>query len=646
MKSTTSRKGQTSITHLMNFSLPPRPTYNQHQGHSYRNIRRNPTWGLGSGYHAVDKARCAQVSEIQLTITDRHRFVHANYRFIVDPRGDYHAQSTDADVYLDWNNVHQILASPHSQAAACPICLGEPVAPRMAKCGHIFCLPCLIRYMHSTDEAERLPDKRARWKKCPICWDSIYISETRPVRWYVGQEGPTPPHEGEDIVLRLVLRAAGSTLGLPKESQSLAKSEDIPWHFAADVLDFARVMRGTEDYLLEQFDAEIEQLEELERHDELMYGEDSEWTGKAVRAVKEAKEKVRGLGNGPSTTFKPTATPHRRQLSPTDAFQASIRTTDTFTDTQDASLPANTLNSISSPATSALSTSLAQFRHQQQYGVPTPPSDYYFYQALLHYYLAPLDIRILKAAFGDFSNFPSTILPRVEHLSTGHVVDEELRKRTKYLAHLPYGCEVNFLECDWTDTVPAEILEKFKDEIERRRSRHSDKAAREEKERVRAEKEEDDKRYAAARRRRPSSPNIGRFAPDDFQPLQASEAGSFDAAIVSTSPPWGASRPNGAGYASLASPSTSPNAHRTVWGTTVVAPASPIISAPTEAPVDDGWLQGWERELMHDDDSLVAHVEAMSVGESSKSGAVASTTGKKKKGKKITLMSTNVRRGA
>lgn len=52
----TNRKGQTSITHLMNFSLPPRPQNHQAHGHG-RNYRRNPTWGMGSGYHAVDKAR-------------------------------------------------------------------------------------------------------------------------------------------------------------------------------------------------------------------------------------------------------------------------------------------------------------------------------------------------------------------------------------------------------------------------------------------------------------------------------------------------------------------------------------------------------------------------------------------------------------
>lgn len=219
MRSTTSRKGQTSITHLMNFSLPPRPQYHPPP----RSTRRNPTWGLGSGYHAVDKAR----------------YVHANYRFIVNPKHSYHAQATNADVHLDWNCVLQVLASAQTQATSCPICLSMPVAPRMAKCGHIFCFPCLIRYMHSTDEENPVPEKKPRWKKCPICWDTIYISDTRPVRWFTGQEGELPV-EGGDVVLRLVKRQPGSTLALPRDgAEELGPDEDIPWYHAAEVADYA-----------------------------------------------------------------------------------------------------------------------------------------------------------------------------------------------------------------------------------------------------------------------------------------------------------------------------------------------------------------------------------------------------------------------
>ena len=142
-------------------------------------------------------------------------------------------------------------------------------------------------------------------------------------------------------------------------------------------------------------------------------------------------------------------------------------------------------------------------KHPPQPGRP-PSHPFYFYNALPNFYLSPLDIRILKTAFGDFSSFPSSLLPRVEHISTGHVVDDDLRKRAKYLAHLPYGCEVSFLECDWTDVISSTILEQYTDDILRRRKKNHEKEAREERDRLRAEKLEDDKRLASIRRRRPS----------------------------------------------------------------------------------------------------------------------------------------------
>ena len=66
MKSTTTRKGQTSITHLMNFSLPPRPQPGQLNFGNRHGGRRHPPWGMGSGYHAVDKARLAIALEMKI----------------------------------------------------------------------------------------------------------------------------------------------------------------------------------------------------------------------------------------------------------------------------------------------------------------------------------------------------------------------------------------------------------------------------------------------------------------------------------------------------------------------------------------------------------------------------------------------------
>ena len=91
-------------------------------------------------------------------------------------------------------------------------------------------------------------------------------------------------------------------------------------------------------------------------------------------------------------------------------------------------------------------------------------ASYYFYRALLRYYLSTLNIKILRAAFGSNSDLPSTILPRVENVVIGYLVDDDFRKRAKDLVHLPYGCEIVFLECDCTDIVSAEVLETFRAE--------------------------------------------------------------------------------------------------------------------------------------------------------------------------------------
>lgn len=559
IRNASSRRGQTSITHLLSFSSP-RPHFEPHS-HSYnRNYRRNPTWRPGSGHHHVDKAR----------------YVHANYRFIVSPKGEYAKQAVDADEPLDWADVLQILASAESQAASCPICLCEPVAPRMAKCGHIFCLPCLMRYMQSSTSDEPTPaEKRQRWRKCPICEDSIYISEVRPVRFYAGQESPLP-RPGDDVVLRLMMRYDKSTLALPNEGGAdvLKAGEEVPWHFAANVLDYARIMRGTSDYMTEQFAREVEDLTNQEKNDELLFNEDGEWTQKAIKAVEAAQDKVKELG------------------------EVEV----------------------------ALAEAGSHRKHRQS------EHDFHFYTSPPHLYLSPLDIRILKTKYGAFSEFPSTLLPRVERISMGHSIDDDMRKRAKYLGHLPRGCLVSFLECDWTDIVPDEILATFKDEIEHRRRRNRDKEVQEERERVQAERIE-----AAALRR-----GQGRSVPSAFDDCTVSDEGLPDRLNMDDFQPLGAPAtmpPNK--YTALASMSTS-----TVWG----APAAAVAQGPSEPPsrVDDGWLVEDEYIESLEAADLAKQTEALGIEAPAADGAASAGGGKQKKKKqkqKITLMSTGGRRG-
>lgn len=55
MRNANSRRGQTNITHLMNFTLPPRPQ--DQRNTMQRGSRRANIYGIGSGHHSSDKAR-------------------------------------------------------------------------------------------------------------------------------------------------------------------------------------------------------------------------------------------------------------------------------------------------------------------------------------------------------------------------------------------------------------------------------------------------------------------------------------------------------------------------------------------------------------------------------------------------------------
>lgn len=434
--------------------------------------------------------------------------------------------------------------------------------------------------MNSTNDEEPSPRREARWKKCPICDDTFRLSEVRPVRFYEGQENPLP-NVGEDVVLRLMVREAGSILALPDEGGSDVANlgEDIPWHFAAGVMDYARIMKGTNEYVIKQFEREMEDLQRQALEDELQYGvEEGDWPQRAIRAINTAKEKLRD---------------QKQEVE---------------------SVPA--------------STTLKSKHHAKQ--------KFHFYNAPPHLYLSPLDIRILKTKFGDFSDFPSTLLPRVEHISTGHVVDDAMRKRAKYLAHLPQGCVVSFLECDWTDIVSPEILETFSNDLERRRKLHRDKAAQEERERIQAE------RLEAAAIGRTTRRHFDNVNGDSFEPTPVMNSEDFQP----LGPPAGTSPPTPRpGFEQLADMSTSPTTSRTVWGTRAIQ-ASPDLQPIPERPANDGWLK--------DDDFLgtaeiAMQMEAFSldgVGSASGSGTpTGAAGGKKKKKQKIMLMSTGGHRG-
>jgi len=118
------------------------------------------------------------------------------------------------------------------------------------------------------------------------------------------------------------------------------------------------------------------------------------------------------------------------------------------------------LSACSTPRTTPQS-SFGSPPHSRIMPIPGPGDrSFHFYQASdgSQVYLHPLDIRILKQEFGDYSAFPAKFNAKILQLEEG-AVNSDLRKRFRYLGHLPLGCDVTFVEVSLDGLVSEATLE-------------------------------------------------------------------------------------------------------------------------------------------------------------------------------------------
>eukprot|EP00301_Raphidiophrys_heterophryoidea_P003181 c11448_g1_i2.p1 GENE.c11448_g1_i2~~c11448_g1_i2.p1 ORF type:complete len:858 (+),score=165.71 c11448_g1_i2:310-2574(+) len=106
---------------------------------------------------------------------NKDSFIQANCRFQVQSGAtSYQMHLSMPDEMVDWAHIEQIIV-PSTEELKCPICLDDPVAGRIARCGHLFCMPCVVRYLSGSSADLTVP------AKCPICPESIRLSELKSV---------------------------------------------------------------------------------------------------------------------------------------------------------------------------------------------------------------------------------------------------------------------------------------------------------------------------------------------------------------------------------------------------------------------------------------------------------------------------------
>uniref|UniRef100_A0A8C7WR47 E3 ubiquitin-protein ligase RNF10 n=1 Tax=Oryzias sinensis TaxID=183150 RepID=A0A8C7WR47_9TELE len=108
-------------------------------------------------------------------------------------------------------------------------------------------------------------------------------------------------------------------------------------------------------------------------------------------------------------------------------------------------------------------------------------------------FLHPLNVRCLLREYGSLEACPDSITATVVEI-VGHTVTEDIRRRHRYLAHLPLTCEFSICELVLEPPVVSkETLDTFADDLEKRRRMRQKKVRDEKRREKRIEIEENKK---------------------------------------------------------------------------------------------------------------------------------------------------------
>ena len=310
---------------------------------------------------------------------------------------------------------------------------------------------------------------------------------------------PDTFHPGSTLRMRLMQRPQITTLALPRSAtwpSDLLPPHQAPFHFLPDVFEFAKIMLATPGQLMADLSQDLEEVA-AERHTLLSLKDEL-----ALVFVEYAEEKLRGqlaeaatLGGEHLRILidKTTSTQQKQELEKPRRAAPQQRENNAPNDQE--GVPGASLSShVPSQGRLHGSPQTAGRNPRQRRNVnPPPPStqSYYYYQAAsgLPIFLHPLDIKILLSHFKSYPAFPDDITVRVEAHSEG-AVNDDLRKRWKYLAHFPEGADVVFIEADLEGVVGAGGLVNFEGALKQRRARRREKGKKDDKAKVKAEERE------------------------------------------------------------------------------------------------------------------------------------------------------------
>jgi hypothetical protein len=294
----------------------------------------------------------------------------------MSPLGNYVGHLVDPDIFVNWDNVIQVLMFSN-KPVTCPICLSPTSSPKITKCGHVYCWPCILHYLQLSEKS---------WRKCPICYDSVYSKD---LKFVLIQNTPSLEKASStnplEMNMCLMKRHAHSTLALPRIHFPLdCYNESLPSAEESFSFQFSKHMVASQEYILRVIESEEDEL---------------------IQKMKQLKQESEALLPILSVEYESELPFMEMAMQELNKIKADFNTkTEKIIGNKDqdgffhTALPQADLAACHRESKENLADSI-----------------YYFYMAAdgQHYYLHPLDIKILKHEFNEYSNFPDDLLVKI-----------------------------------------------------------------------------------------------------------------------------------------------------------------------------------------------------------------------------------------
>ncbi|XP_066247766.1 E3 ubiquitin-protein ligase RNF10 [Euwallacea similis] len=351
---------------------------------------------------------------------NKEQYLQANCQFIVNEKGDYKQYMSDPDALVNWNLIEQINIQAEGKPS-CPICLDSPIAAKMTKCGHIYCWPCMLHYLSLSDD---------QWRDCPICYEPLRKDDLKSVVVVLHKTFSV----NDKLIFKLMKKPKGSLIAYPANSEH--QVENIVYNISHKTGANAsmKLLSANTNNILDIIERESNELSKF-----LAENLDS-----------------------PETCFIEEA------IQLLEARRSEILNNQHVT---------KTANRILNKGTAA------SFKHQNNLGLSNAASAqtvkfHYFYQAEdgQHMYLHGINAKMLEYTYGSLEFGPQTLQGRIVEKEGGSMTDE-LRRKLRYLDHLPVTCQFEVAEIELHQPViTKDAVDYFRDQIEARKKRRQRRA--------------------------------------------------------------------------------------------------------------------------------------------------------------------------